>query len=128
MLGLAGDVQAVAWARVYAALKPEYSKGLRHGVWYAVIDDGLPDRVTLQLGPRAAAVPRRLLELRTERPEHFSIVYRLDKPAPERVRFGQGKRYLACPHCDFRHTIVGHPDRNTCVTCGHSAEVAWWEA
>ncbi len=118
-----------AWARVWAAVKPEYSKTLRMGAWYPVVHDKEPDRVTLHFRDRDYVVPRRVLEIRPRRPKHFSVILRIGyEPDPSRKsRFGLGKRYGVCPQCSSRFALFGKPTLRTCKRCGHEGEVGWWE-
>ena len=65
-------IEMVGWARVYPAVQRMVSKTMRRGAWYPVVLDELTDRVTIRMGPQAITVPRRIVEVRRQRPEHFS--------------------------------------------------------
>ena len=115
----------VAWARVYAAFKPERSKNLRHGTWYPVLADDLPDRVTLLVASREVNVPRSLVEIRDRRPNFFTVVGRSEPPPSPAPNLG--KRYAVCPECKHRSTLFGTPEKAQCKKCGHQGDVAWWD-
>lgn len=118
------------WARVYPALKRSISKTLRRGAWYPVLRNDQPDRVTLRMGGRPVDVPRRLLEVRPQRPGFFSVVHRVEyKPEPGRPsRHNLGKTYVVCPECASRFGVFGEPQMKQCPECGHRGEIGWWEA
>jgi hypothetical protein len=120
---------AVAWARVYPAVQRARSKSLRRGAWYPVVNDELPDRVSIRLGPWAVDVPRRLVEVRRDRPDYFSVVNRVDyQDHPRRKsEYNLGKHYAVCPVCAHRFAILGDPDTLECPQCTHRAQIAWWE-
>ena len=65
-------IEIVGWARVYQAVQRMASKTMRRGAWYPVVCDELSDRVSIKVGPQAVEMPRRILEVRRQRPEHFS--------------------------------------------------------
>jgi hypothetical protein len=112
----------VGWARVYAAMQRSLTKILRQGVWYPVVNDEQPDRVTLMVGERRVDVPRKLMEIRSHRPSHFSVIQPFDAAVDI-----LGKRYTVCPNCGHRGTLNGEPNRRDCTKCGHKGEVGWWE-
>lgn len=118
------------WARPYRAIRPNYSKNLRHGTWYPVIRDELPDRVTIRIGEKNVDVPRRLVEIRTQAPTSFSVVMRVataSKRPTGPVR-ELGSHYIVCPKCGHRAALMGRPDTKQCPECGHFGEIAWWES
>jgi hypothetical protein len=112
----------VGWARVYSAVARTHSKILRQGVWYPVMKDDTPDRLAIDIGGRVVDVPRKVVELRTRKPTHFSVIIRHDSTAAS-----MGKRYAVCPNCASRETLFGKPDSRSCPTCGHTGEIGWWE-
>ena len=123
--------KVVAWARVYATASRSHSKNLRHGTWYPVIADHLPDRVSLRVGVEKVDVPRTLLEIREKRPIYFSLVTMVATRESAASRAGQaglGKHYLVCPDCDHRNPFFGHPERSKCKKCGYEGDVAWWDS
>jgi ribosomal protein S27AE len=123
------EARTRAWARPYPAIRRTYSKNLRHGTWYPVVRDELPDRVTVRIGTRDVDVPRRLLEIRTQAPTCFSVVMRVSTTTHSAPRPSKelGKHYIVCPKCGHRAALMGHPDTKQCPQCGHVGEIAWWE-
>jgi hypothetical protein len=123
--------RAVAWARVFPTYRQQFSKALRRGAWYPVLRNDLPDRVTIDMGPRGKVdAPRRLLEIRTSRPSYFSVVIRDGyQPKPRRQSlYNLGRHYAVCPSCSKRFGLWGKPNARDCPDCGHTGEVGWWEA
>ena len=122
--------RVVAWARVYTALKREVSKGLRRGAWYPVVRNDLTDRVSIRMSGRTVDVPRRLVEVRSQRPAFFSVVSRPEyKREPGRASVHNlGKTYVVCPECANRFGVFGQPQMKQCPDCGHRGEIGWWEA
>jgi len=119
----------VGWARVWPVVKAGHSRSLRRGAWYPVLEDHPSKDVTLAVDDRRVAVPRRLLEIRTTKPERFTIV-RLFRTDPNPVRGTSrdlGRSYAVCPTDGERLRVWGEPNQLTCRTCGHHAEIAWWE-
>jgi hypothetical protein len=125
----AEDLKTLAWARVWAAIRPPYSRSLRAGAWYPVVRNELPDRVTILMGDRTVDAPRRLFEIRPKRPDHFSVVHRIGyEPDPKRKsQHNLGKKYGVCPECAWRFALWGTPTSARCPQCGHKGEVGWWE-
>lgn len=115
----------VGWARVYPALQRTISKTLRRGAWYAVVHNDLPDRVFIQMGSRSVAVPRRILEVRRQRPDYFSVVYRSDADAG--TNSDAAMRHVVCPNCARRLKLWGQPIKYRCPNCTHQGDVGWWE-
>jgi hypothetical protein len=102
---------------------------LRQGAWYPVVFDGDPEHVVLGVERGQAVVPRRLLEIRTDRPKLFTIVRRgrrQNNPA-HGTRADMGRTYAVCPISGHRVRLFGMPTFARCPVCGHTAEVAWWE-
>lgn len=121
--------KVIGWARVWAAVRPPHSRGLRAGAWYPVVRDQLPDRVTILMGEREIDAPRRLFEIRSRRPMHFTVVRRVGyRPHPPRESLHRlGKHYAVCPVCQWRFGLMGTPEMTHCPHCGHIAQVGWWE-
>ncbi len=124
------EMRIRGWARPYRAIRPNYSKNLRHGTWYPVIRDDLPDRVTIRIGEKNVDVPRRLVEIRTQAPTTFSVVMRISTTTTRSSGTARelGRHYVVCPKCGHRAALMGRPDTKQCPECGHSGEIAWWES
>lgn len=120
---------SVTWARLWAIARPATQPRLRQGVWYPVVGEASGDRVVLEVGHRRVAVARRFMEVREQRPERFTVVYRgREEPNPAQgTRRDLGTTYGVCPSCGARVKLTGRPDNATCTTCGHLGEIAWWE-
>ncbi|MCZ6917971.1 MAG: hypothetical protein O7I93_14440 [Gemmatimonadetes bacterium] len=122
------SAKPVAWARVWPTVKPAWSRILRQGAWYPVIEDDEPSKVVLDIGGKASAVPRRLLEIRPGdlMPDFFAVVYRAPKEGPEGKQV-EAETFVVCPKCKRRQQVWSRPERLTCPACDHRAEIAWWE-
>lgn len=126
---MVGASNPLGWARVYPALIRQMTKHLRHGTWYPVVRDDMPDRLSLKVGDKTVDVPRKVVEVRDRRPVHFSVVSKLDLPVEDRSSPNDlGKRYAVCPECSSRSTLFGQPPMTKCNKCGHTGEVGWWES
>ena len=122
-------VDVVGWARVYPAAQRQHPKNLRRGAWYPVVQNSLSDRVSIRLGPWALDVPRRFVEVRRDRPKHFSVVTRVahDPDPKQKSEYNLGKHYAVCPVCAHRFAILGVPDTLKCPECHHENQIGWWE-
>jgi hypothetical protein len=120
--------KAIGWARAWAIARPESEPTLRQGAWYPVIKERESDLV-LRVLDEDVTIPRRLVELRDERPERFTVVYRAkDDPNPVRgKKTDRGRVYAVCPMCGHRVWLVGKEATTRCTECHHEGEVAWWE-
>lgn len=121
------QVKVVGWARVYPALQRAVSKNLRRGAWYPVVRNELPDRVSIKMGARTVDVPRRLLEVRRERPLYFSVISRVADRTHVHDPQGLERHYGVCPLCSYRVILRGRPERKRCPRCKHEGDVGWWE-
>ena len=120
------EMRATAWARVLAAVRPPHSRNLRQGTWYPVVHDQRQDRVSVVVGTTVVEVPRRVLEIRRQRPDRFSVVYDATSMAAHAgVELGQ--RYGVCPECRHRFPLAGSLPIVQCPHCGHRGEVGWWD-
>lgn len=121
--------KAKAWGRVWPAIRPPHSRNLRAGAWYPIVNDELPDRVTLEIGSSTFDVPRRVLEIRPRKPTRFSVVHRVDYDYSSRRKSVHklGRFYAVCPACDERFALFGKPEQVECKFCNHKGDVAWWE-
>ncbi len=121
--------QSRGWARLWSSIRPPYSRNIRAGTWYPVVNSDQPDRVTIRLGNAMVDVPRRVVEVRSRRPARFTVVHRVGYTvsSARRSLHKLGKRYAVCPECQWRFGLIGEPDRKQCPNCGLEGEVAWWE-
>lgn len=121
----------IGWARVWPAAKPGVTRMLRRGAWYPVVDDSDPQSVTVIVARQSRRIPRRILEIRDNRPPpaRFTVVYRTTRdPNPVRgTKQDLGMQYAVCPECGARARLYARPERLTCQDCGYRAEIAWWE-
>jgi hypothetical protein len=119
-----------SWARVWAAARPFARPMPRAGAWYPVVGEASGNRVVLQVGGRRVAVPKNLLEIRTDQPHAFTVVCRSRAYSAE-LRDALGtevaRLYAVCPVCAERLLVVEPQPMATCGKCGHHANVAWWE-
>ncbi len=127
--GAPREARIVGWARVYPALRPSISRSLRRGAWYPIVDDTLPDRVSVLMGRRPVDVPRRLLKIRRARPQYFTVVSRVgyQRDGKRESLYNLGKQYAVCPICSHRNAIWGRPVTKQCSECAYEGEVGWWE-
>jgi hypothetical protein len=102
---------------------------LRSGAWYPVVGPDLGSEVLLTVRHRTVRLPARLVEVRSERPRRFTVVFRSrveDNPAS-----GTGKdlgvRYAVCPASGHRIQLRGRPARLECPGCGYRGDIAWDE-
>lgn len=116
--------EAIGWARV----RPPGAYSLRRGAWYPVVeDDGEGSEVVLDLSNRRVVIPRRNLQIRSDRPTCFSIVVRTPKdPNPVKgTPEDLGLTYAVCPLSHTRVRVAGHPEVLECPRCGYQFPVEW---
>ncbi len=116
------------WARLWATSRPKTDPMLRQGAWYKVVGE-TESMVVLEVRRKHATVGRELIELRDHRPDRFTVVYRARNShnPVEGSKEDVGRTYGVCPSCGRRVRLFGEPRDATCVGCGHSGEIAWWE-
>ena len=117
----------LGWARLWTIA---HAPLMREGAWYQVVGDGASTKVVLEVPGGQIGVPRNLVEIRTERPPYFTVVYRpTDGRNPARGHnCDVGRIYAVCPNSASRVRLVGRPDAVQCPDCGHVGLVAWWES
>jgi len=119
-----------SWARVWVAAKREADWGMvRQGAWYAVLRGGAT-RLVLDVPGGPISLPNDAVELRPDRPRHFTAVYRArDEPNPVRgTPLDLGRVYAVCPMCAARTRLPPVPPLSlVCGKCQHEEAVAWWE-
>src|SRR3990172_458293 len=119
----------LGWGGVWAAGPPfDASPMPRQGAWYPIVSTG-STRIVLEVKGRRVAVPNDLIEVRKQRPERFTVVYRaVNSSNPVLGTRGDlGRIYAVCPVSGSRVRLIGHPRETKCPECGHRGEVAWWE-
>ncbi|MGH7548490.1 MAG: hypothetical protein ACREMM_09980 [Gemmatimonadales bacterium] len=119
----------LGWGRVWAAGPPfDASPMPRQGAWYPIVSTG-STRIVLEVKGRRVAVPNDLIEIRKQRPERFTVVYRAVNSSNPVLgtRADLGRIYAVCPVSGTRVRLIGHPRETKCPECGHRGEVAWWE-
>jgi hypothetical protein len=119
--------RTLGWARLWSIAHVPL---LRDGAWYPVVGDGASKKVVLEVPGGQIGVPRHLVEIRTERPPYFTVVYRsMDARNPTRgTQLDLGRTYAVCPHSASRIRLWGRPEKVRCPDCGHTGVVAWWES
>jgi hypothetical protein len=133
--------QTMGWARIWYAAKREDDVTLRQGAWYPVVGGGATE-VVLDVSGQRVRVPQDTIELRSHRPDRFTVVYRTwDDPNPVHGTMADvGRTYAVCPMCASRVRLPKRPrlgttgvwaadgaERAKCRRCGHEGIVAWWE-
>lgn len=118
------------WARLWATAHPFARPMPRAGAWYPVVGEASGERAVLEVRGRRVAVRKTLLEIRSERPKVFTVVVRsreADSALVATLGHEMARVYAVCPACAERVQVVENQVAATCATCGHQAEIAWWE-
>ncbi|MGH7700566.1 MAG: hypothetical protein ACREMJ_08640 [Gemmatimonadales bacterium] len=108
------------WARV----KPDLNCRLRRGAWYRVVRSN-PAEAVLEVHHGTITVPATVVEIRSRRPEHWTVVP-LPRDAVD-IPFSWGSRYAVCPRCSGRAPVVERVAVLPCPSCGDAFDVAWSE-
>lgn len=132
--------QAIGWARVWVAARAGDTT-LRQGAWYPVLSQSAAG-VALDVSGQRVVVPFEAIEVRSRRPDRFTVVYRTrDDANPARGTTADvGRTYAVCPMCGSRVRLprrdslatsgawaAERNERARCSRCGHEGIVAWWE-
>jgi hypothetical protein len=102
----------------------------RAGAWYPVVGEASGERVVLEIRGKRVAVQKRFLEVRSERPDLFTVVvHTRDAAAALRETLGPAVQrvYAVCPVCAHRVRVVEDQAMATCAECDHRGAVAWFE-
>ncbi len=118
----------IGWARVWPTARPFARPVPRAGAWYPVLGETSGERAVLVIRGKRVAIQKRLLEIRPDRPEVFTVVVRSREEAATPAPGAPIARvYAVCPACSQRVQVVDQQTLATCPKCGHEAEVAWWD-
>src|SRR2546430_4312206 len=84
--------------------------------------------LVVEVRQQRVRLPRSDVTIRTEVPDHWSIVARTGVLRPT-LGGGRGSEvvttYAVCPLCHYRQDFAGKPDSLKCVRCGASSPVDW---
>ncbi len=119
-----------AWVRTWATARPFARPMPRRGAWYPMLGETTGERAVIEVHGRKVAIAKRFLEVRTDRPNSFTVVVRgPDEPNPTRGTVRDlGPTYAVCPRCAARNMVSGRVPVMSCGACRHRGEVAWWES
>ena len=103
---------------------------LRRGAWYPIVEESSDGQVVVEVRQQRVRVPRADVTIRSEAPDHWSIVARTGVLRPT-LGGGQGSAvvttYAVCPLCHYRQDFAGKPAGLKCVRCGATSPVDWSE-
>lgn len=121
--------EPMGWARIWATARPFARPMPRAGAWYPVVGEASGERAVLQVRGKRVAILRRLLEVRPQRPEVFTVVVRPREDAGTPATRGAPiqRIYAVCPTCNQRVRVLQRQPMARCAACGHRAQIAWWE-
>lgn len=115
-------LQPKGWARV----GPAGAHTLRRGAWYPVVRVSASNIVVLDVNRHNVPVDRRLLEIRYQAPERWTIV-RCEPRLIERIGRIFPLTYAVCPACRHRQAFGADAKQLNCDRCHCSAALAWDE-
>src|SRR5256885_15239028 len=85
---------------------------LRRGAWYPIVEESSDGQVVVEVRQQRGRVPRADVTIRSEAPDHWSIVARTGVLRPT-LGGGQGSAvvttYAVCPPCHYRQGFAGKP-------------------
>ena len=103
---------------------------LRRGAWYPIVEESADGHVVVEVRQQRVRLPRADVTIRTEVPDHWSVVARTGVLRPT-LGAGRGSgvvtTYAVCPLCHYRQDFAGKPATLKCVRCGASSPVDWSE-
>lgn len=88
-------------------------QGLRRGAWYRVVEDLQKDYVVLDVHHVEVRIPKGDLEIRTARPDAWSVVR---------------QPHLVCPGCHARAVVPEGKKDARCAECGRTFVIDWKDA
>ncbi|HVH67770.1 MAG TPA: hypothetical protein VM716_07890 [Gemmatimonadales bacterium] len=104
---------------------------LRRGAWYPVVEESADGHVVVEVRQQRVRLGRRDVTIRSEPPDHWSVVVRTGVLRPTLGRQTGGTdvatTYAVCPLCHYRQDFAGKPASLKCVRCGASSPVDWSE-
>jgi hypothetical protein len=115
-------LQPKGWARV----GPAGAHTLRRGAWYPVVRISSSNIVVLDVNRHNVPVDRRLIEIRYQAPERWTIV-RCEPRLIERIGRIFPLTYAVCPSCRHRQAFGADAKRLACDRCHNAAPLAWDE-
>jgi hypothetical protein len=102
---------------------------LRRGAWYPVVEESSDGHVVVEVRRQRIRLNRADVTVRTEPPDHWSVVVRTGVLRP--TLGGKGMEvvttYAVCPLCHYRQDFAGKPGTLRCVRCGATSPVDWTE-
>jgi DNA-directed RNA polymerase subunit RPC12/RpoP len=101
----------IGWARSRGARAE--GQGLRRGAWYRVVENPPKDYVVLDVHHVEIRIPKGDLEIRTARPEAWSVVR---------------EPHLVCPGCHARAVVPEGQKNAKCSECGRTFSIDWKDA
>ena len=119
---------SLGWGRVFAAARLSQGPETRRGAWYPVVSEGR-SRIVLEVNGKHVDLAKTAVEVRPNRPDKFTVVYRSanDKAPPVEKGADPGRVYAVCPECAKRTRLFGEPQTLQCPACRHEGVIAWWE-
>src|SRR2546428_14154970 len=84
---------------------------LRRGAWYPIVEESADGHVVVEVRQQRGRLPRGDVTIRTEVPDHWSVVARTGGLRPTLGRRGGdvGTTYPGCPLCPFRQASRAKP-------------------
>jgi hypothetical protein len=102
---------------------------LRRGAWYPIVEESADGHVVVEVRRERVHLSRADVTIRTDPPDHWSIVARTGVLRP--TLGGRGSQvvttYAVCPLCHYRQDFAGKPQTLKCVRCGADSPVDWSE-
>ena len=112
-------LQAKGWARV----GPSGAHTLRRGAWYPVVRISSSNIVVLDVNRKNVPVDKRLLEIRYQPPEGWTVV-QCEARMQQRVGRLFPLTYAVCPSCRNRQAFATPSTELTCERCRTTAPLA----
>ena len=93
------------------------------------IEESPDGHVVVEVRTERVRLNRADVEIRTEAPDHWSVVVRTAvlRPTPGGKGMEVVGTYAVCPLCHYRQDFAGKPANLRCVRCGATSPVDWTE-